>query len=251
LALEHLFDCGDLMISRRENFQRAYDLAERVLPAWVDLGEPGEEQTRRHVLERTMFAAGTCFENQLADYCHDHSRTSAAEDIQALIEKGIFRRVSARLQDGEIHTLILHCDRLQDLDRCAEGEIKAERTTFLNPFDTLFYPGGRDEQFWGFRQVLEAYKPAEKRIWGYYCMPILYRSRLIGRLDPRLDRKSKKLHLEALYLEPGVKLTKGMLRDVSVAMQDFMEFHDVDELIVERSDPAEFGDQLCKYIAHH
>ena len=133
--------------------------------------------------------------------------------------------------------------------RCADGEIQAERTTFLNPFDTLFYPGGRDEQFWGFRQVLEAYKPAEKRIWGYYCLPILYRSGLIGRFDPRLDRQARCLHLEALYLEPGVKLNGSVIQDVSRSMLDFMHFHDADELVVERSEPAEFGEQLIKKIA--
>jgi uncharacterized protein YcaQ len=248
-ALEHLFSCGDLMIADRQNFQRAYDLAERVLPDWVDRRDPGEEQTRSHILERTMLATGICAENQLADYCHDHSRTSVAEDIQMLIKSGVFRRVRARLQDGEVHTLILHRDRLQDLDRCADGEIQAERTTFLNPFDTLFYPKGRDEEVWNFRQVLEAYKPVEKRIWGYYCMPILHRSQLIGRFDPRLDRKTKTLYLEALYLEPGMKLTQKVIRDVGIAMQDFVYFHGAEGLIVERSKPEEFGDQLRKQIS--
>lgn len=245
LALEHLFSRGDLLIARRYNFQRVYDLAERVLPEWVDQDDPGVEETTRHILERTMLAAGTCAENQLADYCHDFTRTGVAQEITALIEKGVFMRISARLRDGDVHTLIVHRDRIDDLRRCAAGEISAERTTFLNPFDTLFYPGGRDVQFWGFRQVLEAYKPAGKRIWGYYCLPILHGSELIGRFDPRLDRKAKRLHLEALHLEPEIKLDDRRIHDVARAMHDFMRFHKAEELVVEQSSPLSFGKHLA------
>jgi uncharacterized protein YcaQ len=247
-ALEYLFDCGDLLIANRENFQRAYDLAERVLPDWVDRSDPGVEATKRHVLERTMMAAGICAQNQLADYAHDFSRTSAKGMIETLLQEGVFKRVSARLHNGKVDTLILHRDRMLDLQRCAEGEIKAERTTFLNPFDPFFYPRGRDEQFWGFRQVLEAYKPVEKRIWGYYCLPILHGAELIGRFDPRLDRQANRLHLEALYLEPGVKVNGKVIRDVAESMRDFMRFHDAEELVVERSEPADFGEQLLKKV---
>lgn len=248
-ALEYLFDCGDLMISNRESFQRAYDLAERVLPEWVDRCDPGEEATARYILERAMLAVGICAENQLPDYAHDYSRSSAKGIIEKLLHEGVFKRVSAQLQDGKTQPLILHRDRVEDLQRCADGGIEAQRTTFLNPFDTLFYPGGRDEQFWGFRQVLEAYKPAEKRIWGYYCLPILHRSELIGRFDPRLDRPAQRLHLEALYLEPGAELNERALHEVAESMRDFMHFHDAEELVIERSEPAEFGEQLIKELA--
>ena len=243
-ALEHLFSRGDLMIADRVNFQRVYDLADRVLPEWVDRSDPGAELTTRHVLERSMLAIGVCAENQLADYCHDFQRSRISNQVEKLIEAGVFQRIRARLQDGELHTLIVHRDAYDDLLRCADGEIKAERTTFLNPFDTLFYPGGRDEQFWGFRQVLEAYKPADKRIWGYYCLPILHRSELIGRFDPRLDRKTKRLHLEALYLQPEVKLTARGVKDIAAAMRDFMRFHDAQELVIEQSRPRDFGARL-------
>lgn len=245
-ALEHLFGCGELLIADRHNFQRVYDLAGRVLPNWVDRSDPGEQATTRHVLERTMIAAGVCAENQLADYCHDFSRTSVNGEIQVLIEERVFRRIRVRVKDGRLVRLILHRDRLRDLQRCADGEIKAERTTFLNPFDTFFYLGGRDELLWDFRQVLEAYKPADQRIWGYYCLPILHGSELIGRLDPRLDRKTGKLYLEALHLEPGVEPSGQVVGAVAEAMVDFLHFHGADELVVEQAEPDEFGEKLLR-----
>ncbi|MGD2057301.1 MAG: crosslink repair DNA glycosylase YcaQ family protein [Anaerolineales bacterium] len=248
-ALEHLFGRGDLMIADRVNFQRVYDLAERVLPEWVDRSDPGEKATTRHILERTMIATGVCAENQLADYCHDFTRTSVTGEIQTLIEEGIFQRIYTRLPGGRQLSLILHRDRMLDLQRCADGEIKAERTTFINPFDTFFYPGGRDEQLWGFRQVLEAYKPADQRIWGYYCLPILHGSELIGRLDPRLDRRAGRLHLEALHLEPGAEPSEQIVSAVAEAMMDFLHFHDADELVVERTAAGGFGGKLVRQMA--
>jgi uncharacterized protein YcaQ len=96
--------------------------------------------------------------------------------------------------------------------------------------------------------VLEAYKPAPQREWGYYCLPILYKDRLVGRLDPRLDRKNGKLHLEALYLEPGIELEHGMISEIALAMKDFMKFHNANELIIEQSRPRALAKSLVSAI---
>ena len=98
--------------------------------------------------------------------------------------------------------------------------------------------------FWGFHQSLEAYKPATQRIYGYFCLPILQRGRLIGRFDPKLERKSGRLILRALYLEPGIKPDDQVIADVAGAMRDFLQFHQAQELVIERSDPVEFGQKL-------
>jgi uncharacterized protein YcaQ len=76
----------------------------------------------------------------------------------------------------------------------------------LAPFDSLFWAWDRAQELWGFRQVLECYKPAAQRVYGYFTLPMLHKSRLVGRFDPKLDRKSGVLHLQALYLEPGIEL---------------------------------------------
>jgi uncharacterized protein YcaQ len=92
--------------------------------------------------------------------------------------------------------------------------------------------------------MLEAYKPEPIRIWGYFCLPILYKDRLIGRLDPRLDRKDKRLTVKAIYLDEGYELNDELIHSVATAMTDFMAFHGANALIIEKSQPVVFGDQL-------
>ena len=83
-------------------------------------------------------------------------------------------------------------------------EIKAQRTTFLSFFDSLFWCRGRDMQLWGYRNLLEAYVPeAEDGKYGYFCLSILHKDRLVGRFDPKLERKTGILRIKALYLEGG------------------------------------------------
>ena len=243
-ALEHLYNCGTLMIAKRVKFQRVYDLSQRVLPGWVNTRQPSEQAAARHILERSALALGICELRQVADYCYDFSRPEAAPHLESMVREGVLVPVTARLADGELHELFIHRDNMVSLQKAAEGEIKAERTTLLSPFDTLFYPKGRDQAFWGFRQVLEAYKPAPQREWGYFCLPILYRDQLVGRLDPKLERKAGRLRIETLYLEPGVKQTKQLARSVAKMLRDFMRFHEAHDLVIERSEPVGLGKSI-------
>ena len=243
-ALEYLFDIGDLMIADRVNFQRIYDLRERVLPDGVDTTETTWETMARHFIERSVKALGICLPAQASDMIHLIKRGEAHPITEALIEEGVFVEVAAELADGQTHTMIVHRDNLDLLQRVAAGAIQPERTTFLNPFDNLLWAKDRDLQFWNFRHVLEAYKPADQRQWGYYCLTILHRDRLVGRFDPRLDRKNGTLYLEHLYLEPGIEPDDALIVDIATAMRDFMAFHHADDLVIQHSDPVDFGDKL-------
>jgi uncharacterized protein YcaQ len=152
--------------------------------------------------------------------------------------------VEGELASGKTQTLITHRDHLPLLEQAAEGSLRAERTTFLSPFDSLFWARGRDQMFWDFKQALEAYKPAPQRLWGYFCLPILHRDRLVGRFDPKLERKNGTLRLRALYLDQGITPDDELIADVAAAMRSFLAFHDAKNLIIERSDPPEFGEKL-------
>lgn len=246
-ALEYLFAFGDLMISNRVNFQREYDLTERVLPTWVDTSAPTMEQRDRYWLEQAAKALGICQPNQLIGYNY-YQRGKVRAVLEALIKEGVLVSVEVSLAEGKQQSYLVHRDNLETLRQAAEGTMRAERTTFLSPLDNLWWAAGRDMQLWSFRQKLEAYTPAPQRVWGYFCLPILHGQRLVGRFDPKLERKTGVLRIKAVYLEPGIKPDDELVNGVAVAMRDFMAFHKAKELVIEKSEPEEFGEKLLKAL---
>ena len=247
IALEHLYNTGELAICNRSNFQRVYDLRDRVLPAWVDRREPDPNAAMRALLEISSKALGICTPAQVAHYFHS-KQADARPLIDRLIAEGRLVAVTARLADGATGELVVHRDNLELLQRAADGDLRPRRTTVLSPFDSLFWANGRDQQLWRFRQVLECYKPRPRREWGYFCLPILDRDRLVGRLDPKLERATGLLRLKKLYLEPGVEPSARLTAAVARSMRDFLRFHGATDLAVEHSDPPDFAAKLTALL---
>ncbi len=242
IALEALFAWGDVMVANRVNFQRVYDVTQRVLPEWVDTTPVTPDEGRRFCLEQAAKALGVFEPRHLTLYAYMRA-TPARSLITALIKEGALVAIQGESMKG-VQTWMVHRDNLPLLQRAAGGDIRAERTTFLSPFDSLFWASDRDALLWGFQQVLECYKPAQERVYGYFCFPILHQDRLVGRFDPKLDRKARLLYLNALYLEPGIELDDELLAGVVAAMRDFMAWHGAMGLKIEKSEPAVFGAKL-------
>jgi uncharacterized protein len=120
----------------------------------------------------------------LAERWYPETETmSLAESERALAEKR-FRALGVRLENGEWRA---HPD-------AADGPVR-DRVTLLSPFDRLVYDRERTEALFGFRYRLEMYVPKAKREYGYYVLPLLEGDRLVGRAEPRFDRKTKTLEL--------------------------------------------------------
>ena len=236
IALEHLYNTGELTIANRVNFQRIYGITETVLPDWVDTTPPSEEEAYLTLLDKSARALGICAPMQIPDYFH-MKRTPAKPLVQRMLDDGTLLTVNVEVDDGTVAEQVVHHANLPLLERAADGDMMPRRTTFLSPFDSLFWAKGRDMQFWGFQQILEAYKPAPQRIWGYFCLPILHNDRLVGRFDPKLERRDGTLRLKHLHLEPGVQPEDDMVADIAGAMRSFMAFHDATDLVIEQSKP--------------
>lgn len=246
MALEALFATGDLMVADRVGFQRVYDVRERVLPGWVDAAPLSADEGRRFCLEQAALTLGVFEPRSLSWYAHMFA-TPAQPILKALIDEGVLANIQGQALSGT-QTWMVHRANLPLLERAADGELAAQRTTFLSPFDSFFWAGQRDEKLWGFRQVLECYKPPAQRIYGYLTFPILHGERLVGRFDPKLERKSGLLQLNALYLQPGVAPDDVLVAAVGAAMRSFMAWHGARELSIVRSDPPAFGAALLKAI---
>jgi uncharacterized protein YcaQ len=199
-------------------------------------------------VEQGLMAMGICLPNQVAEYGF-HMRRAYPKALGAeLLMQGVIQPVQATLADGETHELVVHHGQLEKLQQVADGVITASRTTFLSFFDSLFWCRRRDLQVWGYQNLLEAYIPAHKRRYGYFCLSILHKDRLVGRFDPKLERKVGVLRIKALYLEDGVELDEELVNGVAIAMRDFMRFHQAKELVIERSQPEEFGEKLVRAL---
>ena len=130
----------------------------------------------------------------LAERWYPEAESISWPEARRQLEEKRRRSLGVRYEKGEWHA---HPD--------AEDGPVPRRVTFLSPFDRLIHDRDRAEALWDYRYRLEMYVPKAKREYGYYVLPILRGDRLIGRIDPVLDRKTGVLKVNSVHWEPGVK----------------------------------------------
>lgn len=188
--LEILWRGGEIAISRREGTQRVWDLADRVLPAVEPLPD---EIVAIELMERQLRASG--FAPPSFGTAIDYWLPAREIGLASLLADGVAVPVAIEGLPGE---WLVHRDLLATLESAWQP-----RTTLLGPFDPLITDRERTVALFDFRFRLEIYVPAAKREYGYYVLPILHGDRLIGRIDPILDRKRRVLNVNAVHAEPN------------------------------------------------
>jgi uncharacterized protein YcaQ len=232
-ALELLFTAGELMIARRERFQRVYDLRERVLPDWTDEDTPAHEDAQRALALKAVAALGVTTAAWVADYFRTPKRATRTL-VPALAREGALIPVEV---EGWREPAYLHPSRRALAERAARGALRPTLTTLLSPFDPLVWDRARTRAVFGFDYHLECYVPAPDRRWGYFTLPILRRGELVGRLDAKAHRAARVFEVKALWLEPQVRPTNTLVRDVAGALRDLAAWHGTPRVVVRRSAP--------------
>jgi hypothetical protein len=227
-ALEGLWSRGDLMVARRHNFQRIYDLRERVLPDWEDARTPPVEAVYESFVLNTVKALGVTKAAWIADYFRQYKKDTQTA-LTALVKRGQLEAVPVEGWDSPGY---FHPENRAALEAAADGQIPLSKTTFLSPFDPLVWDRARAADLFGFDYKIEVYTPAPKRKYGYFTLPILYNNRLIGRLDPKAHRKDGLFEVKALHLEPGVKPDEAMVASLSATLRACAEWHQTPEVVV-------------------
>jgi len=120
------------------------------------------------------------------------------------------------------------------------GQHKGTVTTFLTPFDNLTWQRDRLLALFGFDYTLELYVPKAKRIYGYYVMPILHGDQLIGRLDPKMDRKRRRLTIQAVYAEPEAPTTDAVTEAIAGAVEALGQFLGAREIVYSGQIPPQW-----------
>ena len=245
VALEFLFDYGELMVSHRVKFQRYYDLPERVLDRSQFALDKLIEDFRRWTIERGLRHIGIGTSKHVADYYRQYKRDAAAI-LDDMRKAGTALPVAV---EGWNDAAFIHRDDLALLEEIEAGDHEPRMTQFLSPFDNLFWDRDRDEMLWDFFYRIEVYTPKAKRVYGYYVMPILHGCELIGRIDPKVERKQKRLLFNNLHLERGVKLNGALYRGLIGAIEEFMAFHGCDSFELKQCNRAPLARRLRKHFA--
>ncbi len=248
--LEAWFALGELMVLRRDRFQRVYDLSVRVRGR-LDPPDAGmaagmdEAALRRRFIVDTVRALGVVPARWIADYYRLRPQVSDRE-MQPLLVDGEVLQVDVIGWDAPGY---VHADHAEALARAVGGRLRATHTAVLSPFDPLVWDRQRLQGMFGFDYALECYVPAPKRQYGYFVLPILHRDALVGRLDAKAHRSRGEFEIKALVLEPGHDGDAGLADALAGTLRRLAEWHGTPTVRLGRAQPAAFGRMLRTALA--
>ena len=222
LALEWLFATGRLATSRRGNFTRVYDLAERAIPPEVLAAPaPAARDAQRELLRLAARAHGIGDAGDLADYYRIRV-PQARPLLRELVEEGEVLEASV---EGWSRPAFLHRD--------ARMPRRIGASALLSPFDSLIWRRERTERLFGFHYRIEIYVPEPERQYGYYVFPFLTGDTLAARVDLKADRARGALLVRAAYLEEGCD-AGAVAGDLAANLQAMAAWLELGEVIVGR-----------------
>ncbi len=228
--LDYLWTKGIIMVTGRSGGQKVWDLTERVLPGWVSRETLPEKDVVSLGAQRALRALGVATPKHIEWHFIRHRYPELNKVLHELEEAGMVERVQIADDDRKLAgQWYIHRDDISTLERIERGEWEP-RTTLLSPFDNLICDRDRTEALFDFFFRIEIYVPQAKRQYGYYVLPILHGDRLIGRIDPTMDRKKKRLSINAVHAEPGAPLSHDVGRDISAAIEELATFLGANEI---------------------
>ena len=231
--LDFLLMQGTIMVAGRAGGQKLWDLAERVLPVWTPRKPLAEAAVTRQAVEHSLRALGPATARQIKEHFLRGRYPGLPQVLARLEKEGRIARVELREKPTAPAwpgSWYVHCDDLPLLERLS-GDGWQPRTTLLSPFDNLICDRQRSELLFDFNFRIEIYVPKHKRQYGYYVLPILHGERLIGRIDPQMDRANGRLVVNAVYAEPDAPVNRATGKAVAGAVQDLAAFLGAREIV--------------------
>ena len=226
-----LWSTGELAIRSRRNFQRTFDLPERVIPERWRNEAWGLEDSLRRLILRALEGHGWATIGTLADTWRLRNLRpqikAALDDLEAAGEASRCDAVDA---NGRRRSGFIRPADLELAVRLRRVRPAPDRGVLLSPFDPLLWRRPRVAHLFGFDQILEIFKLASKRRYGYYCMPVLAGDRFVARYDLKAHRREGRLEVLSLHYEADGR--KPPAADRAAAERGLARFAESVELAV-------------------
>ncbi|MEW6468424.1 MAG: crosslink repair DNA glycosylase YcaQ family protein [Bacteroidota bacterium] len=240
-ALEQLFLEGVLMVSRRQGFQKVYDLAERVLPAGTDTRPPSDAEFAEYLIRKKIRAHGLVSEKEIS-YLRKGVQGMVGKELRRMLADNTL--VSLKLKTDPETVYYSTADKLAGMDR-----LRADtRVRLLSPFDNLLIQRKRTRQLFGFDFTIECYLPEHKRKYGYFCLPVLYDGRFAARLDPRADRQKGVFYVKKLFFEPAFIPDAGFMELFAEELKAYAAFTGCGRVQVVHAQPHRYLQALRQLL---
>ncbi|ENX23057.1 hypothetical protein F892_02300 [Acinetobacter vivianii] len=215
-ALEQLFMQGDLMICERNGMEKVFDLTERCLPQGIDLSTPTLHEYAHYLLNMNIRAHGVFTWKQLLHLKGKALREVMRTVLDEHIDAGLVKVL--KLENGQT---IYAASAILDHKPVIQAQLK-----ILSPFDNLVIHRERLSTLFDFDYRIECYVPAAKRQYGYFCLPLLYADRFVGRIDCKVHRSEKRLEVICLHLEdPKMQDREAFIQALEIELQRFAVFN--------------------------
>ncbi len=257
-ALEHLWAYDELQIAYRRGGVRYFDLTARVLPDWVDRRPVSPDEAKRYFAVRTLKALGLATAKQwslrfktfypAADLPAKQRQTL----LQELCDFTTFTRIGIAGLADNYYVMTKDLPLLEQVGAMHDDEPAPFAVSFIAPLDNLMWERKRILDLFDFEYLWEVYTPAAKRRWGYYVLPILYGSELVGCLDPKAERKGGRLLIHRLTLEPRHRHLADdptFLAALGDALARFMRFNGANHAHISHADPPSLAEVLKEVIS--
>ncbi|RTE65634.1 winged helix-turn-helix domain-containing protein [Amphritea opalescens] len=237
-ALESLFMQGDLMVPRRINFHKVYDLTERVLPSHIDTRMPDTEEYARFLINRYLRANGLAQPAEIA-YLLNGVKPLVTATLKEMLSAGELLQVSVAGQCYYTSSASLEL---------LNKPLARRKLKILSPFDNLLIQRKRMKALFGFDYLIECYLPEAKRRYGYFSLPLLWDGKLVARMDCKVNRGESLLHIHHLVLEPSVSNTDALFLALRQELAAFLQFNGCQKLRLGRISPAKLKPALLRVV---
>jgi hypothetical protein len=219
--LDYLWITGKIMVAGRTGLQKLWDLSERCLPEWTPREKLSEREVVRRAVQKSLRALGVATAQHINQHYTRKRYPHLKETLHDLHAEDVVEKIRVAEDKAE---WFIHTRDVPLLDRVERGEFAFERTTLLSPFDNLICDRARTAKLFDFDFRIEIYTPQHKRRYGYYVLPILRGDRLIGRVDPKMDREHGRLHIHAVHAEKDAPRDRKTARAIRVALEELAAF---------------------------